>query len=92
MSEKPKQWWVTWGMDVVPFPEGEEPGEFESPRVNIFKLPFPSARAAAAFVAELQRYLGDLLQHSSLMTPERQRALVQQVIKEISEVESDERP
>jgi hypothetical protein len=54
-----EQWWLTWDLHVVR--NDNPPKTFDAPDVNIFRLSFTSAREAATFKAEIQRWLGSVL-------------------------------
>jgi hypothetical protein len=54
-----KQWWLTWDLRVVHF--AKPPTVFNSPDVNVFRVPFASADEAALVKAEIQRWLGNTL-------------------------------
>ncbi len=54
-----KIWRVTWELEIIKDP-GTIPA-FNSPNVNVFRLTFSSAEEAAQFIAEIQRYLGGIV-------------------------------
>lgn len=55
-DETSEQWWVTWSLEIVRI--DTPPNRFQAPDVNVFRIPFPSARAAATFVGEVERFTG----------------------------------
>lgn len=63
MSEKaiePTEYVVTWGLEVIPVCVDPYP-IFDAPDVNFFRIKFPNQRAAAQFIAEIQRFTGATL-------------------------------
>lgn len=51
---------VSWDLKIEEQYPDEDAAFFDSPPGEYFRLTFPSTEQAATFIAEMQRFLGDL--------------------------------